>query len=650
MITALGYEIRYDIEKYIAFGIKDITFVINKENGVIHFPDEIKEMIGKDSAKFIYYCYAMHTEKFFTSIPKMIEKKLDYIEIPTLNGFNIYDELMQGRVLLNAITGKGKSYLIDTFAKAIHKNRDYYIRKDGKKGILMLMPLTSLVRQKQNAVDVPHKVIFEGMDGKIDDEVIIYSTFDGLNKIDINTDEYYIVVDEAHELLIAMGYRNKALENVYDLILNREQVLYMTATENDVNMDFLFDRKYLCTDREKENRTFSFKEIKGKYADEIASNVKLIYDNGDEYQIVFIENKRMLNKIAEVLIDNGVNENDITVITSENKLLQTDILDNNDMPSRIVLATSSISVGINILKQERNFVFHLKMHDVNVNLQEINRVRCYKCNKAHALIYMKSPKDIMPSYDNAKNIILRIIGGIIAFNDGSDGESIDIEHFYKYKKAIKNQIYLRYLIYKMFMMNAINSKPYIIKCFNSDGWEYVDKSYDYEVLSSDKEMIVSNDGGNDELVEIFDKIYDNFTEVGYADYVKMSADEQKIYEAVKNIKNHSFAFDGNDVDRLKEILKNSGVKYLKREVNNKIKKFAYQNIEKLDGESRAVIIYHRKMILDIIGIKKSIKLKTIKNELKLNYNINLKDGDIKLIMKSIGFRFNQKNKMFYKVK
>ena len=121
------------------------------------------------------------------------------------------------------------------------------------------------------------------------------------------------------------------------------------------------------------------------------------------------------------------------------------------------------------------------------------------------------------------------------------------------------------------------------------------------VLSSDKDMIVSNDGGNDELVELFDKIYDNFTEVSYVEYIKMTADEQKIYEAVKNIKNHSFAFDGNDVDRLKEILKNSGVKYLKREVNNKIKKFAYQNIEKLDGESRAVIIYHRKMILDIIS-------------------------------------------------
>lgn len=140
------------------------------------------------------------------------------------------------RIIVQAPAGSGKSYNIAGLAQAL---------KDYCKGVIFAAPTVAVCEQLTNTI----KSLFEntvynctglwGSVGKEDIEsakssTVVVATYDKLHKLSehVNFEEYTLCIDEYHQIVNDLSYRNKAMQSIFSAIAKAQYCMLMSATPN----------------------------------------------------------------------------------------------------------------------------------------------------------------------------------------------------------------------------------------------------------------------------------------------------------------------------------------------------------------------------------------------------------------------------------
>jgi len=282
--------------------------------------------------KLIYCLYDAFPDKTVELLQKMGKQITlhPYAKIPNIefkDTVNECDILVENRrELLIAPCGYGKTTLVKN--KAIQ----------GEK-IILLGPYVDQIKQiaKQYVRDKEKQKPF----GKIkasfwyykspykqidDDTTFIVATYDQFGKILVELgeriNEFKVVIDEAHEVILQGGYKLHVAKCIWQLMKERKQYTLLTATPHFLQLQKFVDRVFKVKPKKRQNRFFQV--IRGDIR-KLVKNVWYHYTLNLKV-LVFIDDKQKLEKVKASLIDLGVNPNDIAIVTAENrndaKLLQ----------------------------------------------------------------------------------------------------------------------------------------------------------------------------------------------------------------------------------------------------------------------------------------------------------------------------------------
>lgn len=209
---------------------------------------------------------------------------------------------------------------------------------------------------------------------------LIVSTYDGLSKIlncSILTEEYVLLIDEAHNLVTHSNFRSRALDLIVQNMDQFKKIINITGTpEGVLNNDFK-NVKFV-----KENATSIISKysilMSGQRSDEACVEHILNHKNKGK-TVIFRNSIKTLETIAEGLISGGIIKEKIKILSSQEKegKLYESIIKDEQIPGSIkyVLTTSVISDGVNILNQNISAVYMLESFDLIQHRQFLARFR-----------------------------------------------------------------------------------------------------------------------------------------------------------------------------------------------------------------------------------------------------------------------------------
>ena len=453
----------------------------------------------------------------------------------------------------------------------------------------MLEPLTVQVLQEDKNIEPYIACFCEGSKHKEirNNTNLIFCTYDKLKEVIelINLNEWKLVIDEAHELICALSYRRRALNFIWNTIKDREQYLLMTATNNLLFLEDYVDETYKIKPRKKKNRYF-FNIKTNKIINQIVDNVMNLYPT-NVVQFVYIDSKKNLKKIYNNLLDLGVKFEDIAVINSTNKIIDAkDIIEEMKTTKKIYLTTRVLSAGFHIMSEE-TFIYHIVPNDINVMIQETNRVREKFDNTVLLYIYhnMKK-KEINVDYDKEWNKLYQIKKQFIdkinekLDNIDKNSEKEYLESNWNLLHATKHEYWIRYLVYNQLCPIASKDINYITKILLNEGFE--DAST--KVISTDlclEEL---------EIITDYDKIFDEFMN----DELKLNQSENnkmkvEIYYITRKIKEYKEVFNEDDINNYKIKIKEGKITSVKSSITQKINLYAIENVDKVGSKTKAIL-------------------------------------------------------------
>jgi len=329
----------------------------------------------------LYWLYRSEMETLFDKLFQFQSTNISNIELelpklrPTIvdSVEEIGDKLLDGKVLLIAQTGSGKTRTIKQLAK------------QGKK-ILLLVPLAVQVLQEEksylsNPTNYPKSAFFcQGSKCRdLLDTTFIVATYNQLENIRKRVDlsDWYVVIDEAHNLITSLTYRKPVLTHLWRFLERRDQYLLMTATPHFLYLERFVDKVYKVRVKPKKNRYFTIVSCSNWLSccqtalDNIRNLTKYPYK-----QFLYIDSKQTLYALKNLLKVKCNGLVDIEVSTSEKRDSAHCIIDRKQTDYDVLLATRVLSEGFHII-QEGKFIYHVIPSDINVMVQKINRVREY---------------------------------------------------------------------------------------------------------------------------------------------------------------------------------------------------------------------------------------------------------------------------------
>jgi len=616
---------------------------IFKQNLVYH------DFHNNKSYKFIYLLYILYKDK--------IDKILDNISTDNdcnnndnnndiihnknnVISFNSFYELdsniLNGKVLLKAQTGSGKTRFIKELAYT------------GNDKIIMLEPLTTQVLQEEK-VGLKYVSCFcEGSkSGYITDKTkLIFATYDKLPTILnlVNIDEWKLVIDEAHELICAISYRKRQIELIWSIINGREQTLLMTATDELLYLSDYVDKTYKLVSKNKTNRYFRI--IDGnKVVNKIVSNVIQNYDD-DVTQFVYIDSKSKLDTIYNTLLDNGIRFEDVVVITSDNKTINAnDIINDMDVKRKIYLTTRVLSAGFHILSGGC-FIYHIIPSDINILLQEINRVREYKGNIVYVNIYNSYYKkttviNFNIYWNKLYNYKIKLINKMNDMINDNLENKIGKEYLsginYVYSNAIENEYWLRFIVYNQIMKEASKNNKYLIDIITNEGFEYTSE----EPVIVEIDILSDND--SDTINNIYGDYFDKYINYGTKPDIK-TADkiEIDIYYLCKRIKENIEIFEEDDIYNIRQKVVGNKISDCKRKITALLNKYAVNNLDKTGKKTNGIIKTKFYTLKDKL-IYNSYKPSTLE---KICKNIGLTTVERKKFLEDLSFKYDKQSKRY----
>lgn len=445
----------------------------------------------------------------------------------------IGDKLLDGKVLLIAQTGSGKTRTIKQLAK------------QGKK-ILLLVPLAVQVLQEEksylsNPTNYPKSAFFcQGSKCRdLSGTTFIVATYNQLENIRkrIDLSGWYVVIDEAHNLITSLTYRKSVLTHLWRLMNSRDQYLLMTATPHFLYLERFVDKVYKVRVKPKKNRYFTV--ISDSKYQTVIDNIRKLSKHPYK-QFLYIDNKQTLYALKTILNFDCNGLVNVEVTTSEKRDSAHCIIDRKQTDYDVLLTTRVLSEGFHII-QEGKFVYHVIPSDINVMVQKINRVREYN-EKGEEL-------------DNWVFVVLYVPNKVIG----------SVDYVKEWQKRFEAY---HCIITRLFDTSNINVDPVLLTPLVHAS-TYRDINEQLLVCSSEFiKSIVESEGftyiGNTD-VQTFDF---------YMDFELLSLLKQtneQLYEVVNTIRQYPELFDCKTLQKYRQRIREGKFSYVKGGVKRRVK-------------------------------------------------------------------------------
>lgn len=340
--------------------------------------------------------------------------------------------------MLSVLVNGGKNLLIAPPSTG----KTYSMFKLVEKGykIIFLTHTQDLAKQTANSFEeyfgVKCQCLLEGKswDWTINDNRFIVTVWDSFSKIPFpinNMNNFKIVIDEAHNSVQTIGYRDRGTKILEDFIINRD-CLYITATPIGLHYSE-FDNIFYIEKEHNESVTVidkgrkSWLDIINKITSKAEGKVFCLFNS-----------KGKGNKIDVSLLKNNIDYNTM-LVSSENEndrgIIQNTFMIPKDR--KLTITTEVLCDGVNILNKDVTDVI-VCVDNINHNhiIQFIRRCRLVKPN---IWIIMKNQKDDVKSitwdyksFKDIKNLVKKMS---VSTNYLTERGKIDKDNFESLRKA-----------------------------------------------------------------------------------------------------------------------------------------------------------------------------------------------------------------------
>lgn len=594
------------------------------------------------SYNFVYLSYMLWKDKVeeFINLYEDVKKEIEKNKIEDFHKNNIKPiddikevkyEILDGRKLLIAGTGRGKTNTIKQLAK------------EGKK-IIMLEPLTTQVSQEDKHIEYYMACFCENAkNNKItDNTTLIICTYDKFSEVieQIKFDEWSLVVDEAHELICALSYRRKVVEFIWDVLKEREQFLLMTATNNLLFLNDYVDVAYKLKNKQKEKRKFHHIKT-NSLIKQIIENVLNNY-NKNLVQFVYIDSKNSLKTIYNNLLEMGVDYNDIAIVNSDNKIYDAkDIIENMTTNKKIYLSTRVLSAGFHIFS-DKLYLYHIIPSDINVMIQETNRVRENGKNEVILFIYHSyKKKDVDINFEKEWNKIyitkMKFINKIKYRLEGIKDCKYDnkeyLEGNWYLLNATKNEFWVRFLVYNQIIPQSSKNLNYLSKVLKEEGFEECD------IININSYIDLYSFDESTDFSDLFQEMLENDITISEKD----NKTKKELYYIVNKIKKYKEVFNDEDLINYKMKIAEGKMSSVKRSISQKINLYAIENIDNVGIKTKIILDTKYEEVYKKLNDKNSIT-KNVVDKLIKDYNITR--VEMSVILKKLNFKYDRKYKRY----
>jgi hypothetical protein len=255
------------------------------------------------------------------------------------------DRKIQPKIVITAPTGMGKTEMF------------YRLARQQKIQMIMALCYTAQVQQGKEHYSIPG--VLEGMcdkDYKVPLTGSIYMTYDKAPIVQkkISPENYIMVIDEAHNLVNHIEFRNKQMHQLRDLSDNCKAIVYMTATPDYINYKDI-DLMIKIESETAKTNIAKIVHYKSKFFNSFPSIIINQHQPG-KIDVIYIRNSKTLDKLKSLINSNS--DLEAHVLNAEvkadnpayNNIINMDKLAGNGVfeSGGILLTTNLIVDGVNI--------------------------------------------------------------------------------------------------------------------------------------------------------------------------------------------------------------------------------------------------------------------------------------------------------------
>jgi len=643
----IDYEERETCFVLPAFTNPDYPAVIFKDTAVYY---EFADRYATKAAYILYQTFPDKMYAFIQAYGRQFEPRLRFVPIYTVT--ELKEEHLKGRSLITALPGSGKTSFIQNLAM-------------NRKHIILLEPLAVQVEQMEQwylnlkeptfkAAFLCEKTRLKNINNNIH---LIVATYDQLSKIieKVDISKYYLVIDEAHELIMAINYRNHAINYIWDVLEQRDQYTFMTATNYFIRLEQFVDVIYeLQKPYISENRYFTIIECKNPI-NMICSNVLLVYKNYPKVkQFVYVDNRRLLHCMYRTLINEGVKPEDIVIVTSNDKSGVESIVTEYKLKHKIYLTTKVLSAGFHIF-EEGTFVYHILPTDPNTLIQEIHRIRETKDGKplnnhVYVGIYVRKMKNKCENYDKLWLTLYNRFSSIVETalkllkqyenTDNNDNHLCYLGRDIYLRYAMKKRAYLHKYVFNEVAVRVANDASYWMKLLTDLDWKHIN---DTDYFATNEYVLVQMEAKSNRYYDIFDKLYNGEGFTLNANDIELLESTRIIYRLVMLLKMFKHVFTETIIKRIRDKIGKGNFKGAKHSITLAIKKWALENLDKIPPEDRAILeAKYFEVFRKLKDIVRKYREKIPKDiVLSIKQKFSIPNPEWSSILKGLGLRYNK---------
>ena len=367
---------------------------------------------------------------------ELTEKKSEEEESPVLkinkNLYEYQEEIqtildLKGYILMTAPTGAGKTYSIVKSFKEKSKDKD--------RVFIILCP--NRVQNEQNGQDYNINVVIGGK--RTEQHIqVLSAVYEKISEImeAYRDKKITLVIDEAHQLIESISYREKAIKKIDEASKKAYNVIHLTATDRKLKEYYTYNYIFKFDYETNQNNLDTLSIIPSKDVEENLFKLLKINKNNNKKSLVFLSGSKqnMLN-ISETLKKKNYNVGTITS-TDKHSLLYRNIVEKSSIATKydVILSTKVLECGTNI--KDSNVVpieviENPKHFDLDSTEQKFARLRTK--NQSGYILFQekKAEENNIKSFYEIKNDIETslkyCIEGIKAFISASNIGIADIK-------------------------------------------------------------------------------------------------------------------------------------------------------------------------------------------------------------------------------
>lgn len=345
------YHLGYNLEVDKNYKPDENILKLRKE--IKELLEESDKLLNSDFEKaYLLRMKARDLEEELKDYQKNQEKKEEEKHDPILkvekNLSEYIDEIqsilnLQGYILMTAPTGVGKTYsMIQSFKKISKKEKD--------RVFVILCP--NRVQNEQNGKEYKINVVIGGK--KAEQHIRVLScVYEKINEImeAYRDKKITLVVDEAHQLIESISYRESAITKIDEASKKAYNVIHMTATDRKLKEYYTYNYRFKFDFQGNNNNLETLSIIPCN--DDVEENLfrlLQINKNANKKSLVFISgSKQNLLHISETLKNKSFKVGTITS-TDKSTLLYRNIVENSSITKEydVILSTKVLECGTNI--------------------------------------------------------------------------------------------------------------------------------------------------------------------------------------------------------------------------------------------------------------------------------------------------------------